>query len=148
MSGILPVLRRSHRVLRCGLGALWLGLLVFQSLNGLTSRCSDEMQPAATVSEAATGEMVMHSATNMPDWSVTSATEPVPADAASVPLPTQPVPFHHAAMTVSCQGCVNVAATVVADVSMSVSVNENPFPLLHTSRSQRVVAPDARPPKA
>ncbi len=150
--GILPLLRRSHRVVRGVLGALWIGLLVFQSLNGSETSCSNEMQLTADISGAVPGAMAMHtemrSATPLPDGSLTGANEPVPADAASMPRPTQPPPCHHAAMAGACQGCAIVVPITVANVSPSTPNADVVFPSLHTARSQLIIAPDAPPPKA
>lgn len=150
--GILPLLRRSHRVIRGLLGALWIGLLVFQSLNGSETSCWNEMQLTAAISGAVPGVMAMdtemHSATSLRDGSLIRANEPVPADAASMPGPTQSPPCDHAAMAGACQGCTIVVPIIVADVSTSTPNADVVFPSIHTARSQLIIAPDARPPKA
>ena len=146
--GILSLLRRSHQIVRGVLGALWIGLLIFQSLNSSTGSCSHEMQSTATVSSAANSGMAMHTATSMSDWSVTGANATMLADASSMPLPVQSLPCQHAAMTGACQACVNVATIVIATVSILAATADGPFLLPHTARSQLIIAPDAPPPKA
>lgn len=142
-TGSILSLRRSRRLLRGGIGVLWLGLLGFQTVGSASSICPDGVR--SLTASTSTGPAAAETEA-MPMGDRSSGT--MHHGSSRQPTPRHDSHCSQTMMTGACVGCAVVAVNIAASTAPQLLFRSQPYDAPRGLSSASEVAPDVPPPRA